>query len=459
MKKLNLLVFLFALIYGQPLFAQFNDNIVDEIVWVVGDEAIWRSDVENERRFMLSQGQRFYGDPYCVIPEQLAIRKLFLSQARIDSITVNEAQIIQSVDQRINEMILQIGGSREKLEEYFGKKISQIKQEQKEMMRDNEIVELMKQKIEGKINMTPSEIRRYVNQIPQDSLPFIQQTVEVQLVTIEPKIPLSETDAIKARLREFTDQIHKGEMEFSTLARLYSQDPGSALRGGELGFLPKSNLEPEFANVAFNLTDPKRVSKIVETEFGYHIIQLIEKRGDRINCRHILLKPRVSPEELKIAEERMDSICTDLKNEKFTFEDAAMYISYDKDTRSNKGLMVNQNQRSSHYGTPKFEMSELPQEIGKVVYDMNPGDISKPFTMISEKTNKEVVAIVKLKNRTAGHRANMLDDFQALKTLVENKKKAELIEEWILKKQKETYVRIDKNWRNCTFKYPGWIKE
>ena len=439
------------------LSAVAQDNVIDEIVWVVGDDAILRSDIETQRLYMLNEGQRFDGDPYCVIPEQLAIQKLYLNQAKIDSITANENQVIQSVDQWMNMAVNQMG-SREKLEEYMGKKFSQIKEERKETVREQQIVQQMQQKLIGEIKLTPAEIRKYFNQLPQDSLPTIPTTVEVQIVTMEPKIPFEETDAIKARLRDFTEQVNTGKMEFSTLARLYSEDPGSSVRGGELGFMSKTQLLPEFANVAFNLKDSKRVSQIVQTEYGYHIIQLIEKRGDRINCRHILLKPKVSDKELTEAAARMDSLYNDLKAEKFSFDEAATFVSADKDTRNNKGLMVNQNYESSNYGTPKFEMQELPQEIGKVVYQMQVGDISKPFTMLTDK-QKEVVAIVKLKARVNGHKANLADDFQAMKQLVESRKREELLNDWIRKKQKTTYVRISEGWRNCDFKYPGWVKE
>lgn len=439
------------------LSAVAQDNVIDEIVWVVGDDAILRSDIETQRLYMLNEGQRFDGDPYCVIPEQLAIQKLYLNQAKIDSITANENQVIQSVDQWMNMAVNQMG-SREKLEEYMGKKFSQIKEERKETVREQQIVQQMQQKLIGEIKLTPAEIRKYFNQLPQDSLPTIPTTVEVQIVTMEPKIPFEETDAIKARLRDFTEQVNTGKMEFSTLARLYSEDPGSSVRGGELGFMSKTQLLPEFANVAFNLKDSKRVSQIVQTEYGYHIIQLIEKRGDRINCRHILLKPKVSDKELTEATTRMDSLYNDLKAEKFTFDEAATFVSADKDTRNNKGLMVNQNYESSNYGTPKFEMQELPQEIGKVVYQMEVGDISKPFTMLTDK-QKEVVAIVKLKARVNGHKANLADDFQAMKQLVESRKREELLNDWIRKKQKTTYVRISEGWKNCDFKYPGWVKE
>jgi len=434
-----------------------QENVVDEIVWVVGDDAILRSDVEIQRLYMQNEGQRLNGDPYCVIPEQMAVQKLYLNQAKIDSVDVSETQIIQQVEGWMNYVTNQFG-SREKVEEYFNKKYSQVREERKEMIREQQIVQQMQRNLIGDIKLTPADVRKYYNQLPSDSLPTIPTTVEVQIVTLEPKISFEETDGIKARLREFTEQVTSGQMEFSTLARLYSEDTESAKRGGELGFTGKGNLLPEFANVAFNLNDPNRVSRIVETEYGYHIIQLIEKRGDRINARHILLRPKVSDKKIEEATAKLDSLYADLQANKFTFEEAATFVSYDKDTRNNKGLMVNSNYESENYGTPKFEMQELPPEIGKIVYNMEVGDISKPFTMIN-KMQKEVVAIVKLKDRTESHKANLSDDYQALKAIVESKKREELLDQWIRKQQKSTYVRISDGWGNCDFEYPGWIKE
>jgi len=453
MKQLLTLFFMMC----SSCFLIAQENVIDEIVWVVGDDAVLRSEVEAQRLEMQVSGQRINGDPYCVIPEQMAIQKLFLNQAKIDSIDVSENQVIQEADRWVNYVINQLG-SKEKMEEYFNKKMSQLKEERKDQIREQQIVEQMKRHLIGEIKLTPADVRKYYNQLSQDSLPMIPTTVEVQIITVEPKVSFEEIDAIKARLRDFTEQVTKGEKEFSTLALLYSEDPESSKRGGELGFLGKNYLLPEFANVAFNLTDPKRVSNIVETEYGFHIIQLIEKRGDRINCRHILLRPEVSESEMNEAMVKMDSLYTDLSDAKFTFEEAATFVSYDKDTRNNKGLMVNANFEGDNHGTPRFEMQELPQEIGKVVFNMQVGEISKPFKMITNK-QKEVVAIVKLRARTESHRANLSDDYQALKTIVEAKKREELLNDWIAKKQKTTYVRIGEGWRNCDFQFPGWVKE
>ena len=436
-------------VYGQ-------DNVIDEVVWVVGDEAILKSDVESERLNAQYEGRKFDGDPYCIIPEQLAVQKLFLHQAAIDSIEVSEQEVIGLVERRTNWLIEQVGGSKEKLEEYYNKTSTQIREMLRENVRDGETVRKMQQHIVGEIKITPAEVRRYFKDLPQDSIPFVPTQVEVQIVTLEPKIPLEEIERVKKTLRDYTDGINSGKMSFATYARFYSEDPGTARRGGELDFMGKGELVPEYANVAFNLQDPNKVSKIVETEFGFHIIQLIEKRGDRIKTRHILLKPKVEEKDLEAALVRLDSIADDIRNQKFTFDDAATYISQDKDTKNNHGLMANKNT-----GTARFEMQDLAQvsqEVAKVVENMNVGEIAKAFTMINDK-GKEVCAIVKLKSRINGHKATITEDYQRLKAIVMEKRSEDKLEKWIKEKQKHTYVRINEKWQKCDFKYPGWIKE
>lgn len=435
--------------------ASAQNNVIDEVLWVVGDEAILKSQVEEQRMRMAAEGEKINGDPNCVIPEQLAVQKLFLHQAKLDSVEVSETTVIQQVDARMNYFVSQIG-SKEKLEEYFNKPYNQIREETKDMVRDQAVIQQMQQKIVGTIKVTPAEVRRYFTTVPTDSVPFIPTKVEAQIIVLEPKIPQKEIDAVKDRLRDFTERVNKGESEFSTLAVLYSEDTESAKRGGELGFMGKGQLVPEFANVAFNLQDPKKVSKIVETEYGFHIIQLIERRGDRINCRHILIKPKVEDQSVKDALLKLDSISTDLKAKKFTFDEAAQFISMDKDTRNNNGLMLF-NDPNTGGNVSRFEMQQLPPEVARVVEDMNAGDISKPFRMIN-KNNKEVCAIVKLKSRIEGHKANASDDYQALKQMVEQKRKNEIIQTWIKKKIADTYIRIKPDYSNCNFQYAGWVK-
>lgn len=453
MKKLvnfKTLVLLFVLCTSQiKVYAQ--DNVIDEVVWIVGDEAILKSDVEEERLNAQYNGVKFEGDPYCVIPEQIAIQKLYLHQAAIDSVEVTDSEVMQQVEWQINNIIRQIG-SKEKMEEYFNKTYTQIRETMRESAREKLTVERMQKKLVGDIKITPAEVRKYFKEVPQDSVPFIATQVEVQIITQQPKIPIAEIDDVKKRLREYSDRITSGDTPFSSLAILYSEDPGSARRGGELGFMGKGELLPEFAAVAFNLSDPKKVSKIVETEYGFHIIQLIEKRGDRINCRHILLKPRVSDKDLQAAMGRLDSVANDIRSSKFTFDQAASVISHDKDTRNNHGLMAN-----TRTSTSKFEMDQLPQEVAKAVDKLNIGEISKAFIMVNDK-GKQVCAVVKLKSRIDGHKATITDDYQNLKELVLSKIRAQKLDQWIKDKQKKTYVRINEGWKNCDFKYPGWVK-
>lgn len=446
--KISVLVCFALCLLGGKVYAQ--DNVIDEVVWVVGDEAILKSEVESERIRAQYDGRSLEGDPYCVIPEELALQKLFLHQAAIDSIEVAETDVLRHVDERVNFYVTQIG-SKEKMEEYFNKTATQIREELRESMRDMITVQQMQRKIVENIKVTPAEVRRYFKNLPADSIPYIPTQVEVQIVTLEPQIPEDEIERVKARLREFTERVNAEEMQFSTLALLYSEDKGSAARGGEIGFMGKGAMLPEYANVAFNLTDPNKVSKIVESEFGFHIIQLIEKRGDRVNTRHILLKPQVAEADLMTTLSQLDSISDDIRNNKFTFDEAATYISSDKDTRKNNGLMPNQ-----ETGTSKFEMQELPQEVARVVDRMNVGEISRPFTMMDNK-GKEICAIVKLKSKVNGHKAILSEDFQAMKDIVLEQKRMEKLEKWIIEKQKSTYIRINDKWKNCDFKYPGWL--
>ena len=424
---------------------------IDEVIWVVGDEAILRSEVEEERIRAQYEGQQIKGDPYCVIPEQLAIQKLFLHQAELDSVEANESSVSHQVDMRMNYYISQIG-SKEKMEEYFRKTSSEIREEMMTTVRNQMIIQQMQQKLTSNIKPTPAEIRRYFNSLPMDSIPMMPAQVEVQILSFEPPVPIEETERVKQRLREFTERVQNGSSDFSMLARLYSEDTESAKRGGELGFVGKGQLVPEFAEVAFNLNDPKRVSRIVQTEYGYHIIQLIEKKGDRINCRHILIRPRISATDKINAIEKLDSIRQMVLADSLLFEQAVIRFSEDKNTVMNAGLMINPNTGSS-----KFEYQELAPEISKQIYGMNEGDISQPFVMMDQQKNREVCAIVKLKKKTDVHRANLTDDFQTIRSMLESKLSAEYIHDWILKKQQSTFIQISPEWQGCDFEYPGWI--
>ena len=428
-----------------------NNNIVEEVAWMVGDQPIYKSEIEEAYQQMLYEKTPIKGDPYCVIPEQLALEKLFLHQADIDTIEADESRVTMAVEQRMNYLITNLG-SKEKVEEYFRRPLPEFRQQMQENMRNQSRIQEVQRNISKDLKVTPADVRKYFDTLPDDSIPYIPLQVEAEIITINPKIPQQEIDDVKARLRDYADQVNRGESQFSTLAILYSED-GSSVRGGEIGFTGKGHLEPEYAAVAFNLNDPKKVSKIVETQYGYHIIQLIEKRGDRINTRHILLRPKVSDEELTRTVNRLDSLRADILADKFTFEQAATAVSQDKDTRNNHGRMVNPEDN-----TTRFEMSQLPQEVAKKVNDMNVGDVSEAFIMKDPKRNRDIVAIVKLTNRIPAHKANLSDDYQTIKGMYEESARQKMVNDWVTKKIKDTYVKIEDNWIDCEFQHNGWLK-
>ena len=442
---------LLALLALFPFASFAQKNMVDEIIWVVGEEPILLSDVEEARITAEQQGSPV-DNPYCTIPEMLAINKLFLHQAQLDSVEVSEADVIQMVDEQISEYI-QTYGSREAVEQIMHVKLSQLREMWKKQARESEMINQVKQSIAGDVKVTPAQVREYYKGMPEDSLPYIPTQVEVQIITYTPQVARAEVERIEARLRDFAQRVNSGETEFATLAKFYSQD-GSARNGGELGYAGRNQWVPEFANVAFSLNDPKKVSKIVRTEFGFHILQLIDKRGDKVNVRHILLKPEIDTEELIHGTARLDSIADDIRAGKFSFEAAAQALSDDKDTRNNYGLMANHANRSI---TSRFEMKDLPADVAKVVDTLQVGQISKAFTMVNDKS-QTVCAVVRLKNRIDGHRASLTEDFQTLRNNVVEKRREEKIEEWLKKKISQTYIRISPEWRNCDFRYEGWVK-
>ncbi|MBQ8154082.1 MAG: peptidylprolyl isomerase [Prevotella sp.] len=428
-------------------------SVVDEVIWVVGDEAILKSDVEAMRIQGQQEGMRWKGDPDCAIPEQIAVQKLYLHQAAIDSIEVTEADITRGIEQQIEYMISVIG-SREKLEEYHKKSMTQIRNELRESFRDRQMIQQMQQQLVKDITVTPADVRRYFANLPQDSVPFVPTEVEVQIIAQTPRVDQDEVNRVKEELRDYTDRVNRGETSFQTLARMYSEDPGTARRGGELGYTGRGTLDQAFANVAFNLTDPKKISKIVESEFGFHIIQLIDKRGDKVNVRHILRKPVVSQESIDKSLMRLDSIRSDIMAGKFSFEAGASMISDDKDTRNNNGLMSNATQNGR---TSKFQLQDLPSEVARAVDTLKVGDISAPFQMINDR-GKTVCVIAKLKNRTEGHKATITEDFQVMKDVVLEKRREEKLHEWVVGKIKSTYVRVNDRYKDCQFEYQGWIK-
>ena len=429
-----------------------QNNVAEEVAWVIGDEPIFKSDIEEQYQQALMERIPIDGNPYCVIPEKMAIDKLFLDQARIDTVEVQQSAISAEVENRINFFIANLG-SKEKVEEYFRMPLPRLREKLSEVYSDQYCIQQVQSDLTKNVKATPAEVQRFYNSLSKDSLPYIPMQVEVQIITINPVIPQQEIDEVKARLRDYAQQVNSGEREFSTLAILYSQDQSTAVYGGETGFQSRSVLLPEYATAAFNLNDNKRVSNIVETDDGYHIIQLIEKRGDRINTRHILLRPKVSDKDLTDALTHLDSVRSDILAGKHTFDQMALYISQDKDSRNNNGNMLNEKSHSS-----RFEMADLPAEVGKKVYTMQAGDVSEPFVMVNPKTRREQVAMVKLVKRIDGHKADLADDYMIIKEMCEAQAKEKIIHDWVAKKQKNVYVYIEEGWRNCEFEY-DWLKK
>lgn len=451
MKKKTILSSI-ALCVAAVLFAANGDNVIDEVAWMIGDEPIYKSDIEQAYMDMQNERTPIPGDPYCYIPEQIAIERLFLHQADIDTVEVQESMVQMQVDAQMNFLITNLG-SREKVEQYFRKAFPDIREYYATNMRNRSRVQQVRNSLVKNLKVTPGDVRRYFDNLPKDSVPYVPLQVEVQILTLNPAIPRQEIDDVKARLRDYADRVTRGESDFSTLAILYSEAP-EGVRGGEIGFMGRGQLVPEYAAVAFNLNDPKKVSKIVETEYGYHIIQLIEKRGDRINTRHILLRPKVAKKDLDNAKNRLDTLRAEIVDKKtVTFEEAVRLVSQDKDTRMSNGVMVN-----SANGTTRFEMSQLPQEVAKAVGTLQPGEVSQPFEMRDPKRDRAIVAMVRLTSRIDAHQANLADDFQTIKDMYENARSQEIVDKWLQKKIEETYVRIEDGWRGCDFRHKGWIK-
>lgn len=429
--------------------SQAQDNSIDKIIAVVGNQVVLKSDVENRFLGLMAQGyQAGSVDLKSEIFEDLLIEKLMIAQAQVDSIEVTEQEVENDIQRKI-EMYIQRIGSKEKLEQYWKKSIPDLKNELRDITRNDKIKQKMQAEITKNISATPAEVRDLYSKLSQDSLPTIPGELQIQQISKSPKITDAEKDRIREKLRIFRDRIMKGE-SFATLAVLYSEDKGSAQRGGELGYTPRANLVPEFANEAFNLKAGK-ISKIVESEYGFHIIQLIDRKGDRINVRHILLKPRIKQEDRTIATEKLDSIADMIRNDKIKFEEAAFYYSDDKDTKNNGGLIVNPNNASS-----KFTKDGLPPSIAKAVNKLKVGEISETF--LDDQRGQETYKIIKIKSQTKPHKANLSDDWSQFENMLKQQKQQGLLNKWISEKQSSTYISVDDSYKNAKFRFKNWVK-
>jgi len=449
-KKISFVLILTNLITVQFILAQDSvppGKTIDQIVAIVGKQVILQSDIENQVLQLRAQGYYSSGDLKCETLEQVLYSKLLVNQAILDSVEVNDSEINSEMERRLNYFINQIG-SEEKLEEYYKKSIPEIKEEFREVIREQMLAQRMQQKTTADIKVTPQEVKAFFNNIPKDSLPIINTEFELEQISLHPKVEETEILRIKDQLREFKERVNNGE-SFATLAVLYSEDPGTAAKGGELGFVGRGDLVPEFSAAAFNLKEGE-VSKIVKTDYGYHIIQLIEKKGERINCRHILLKPKISPAEKLKARQQLDSVVTAIRKNEMTFKQACWKYSEDENTRLNGGVMVNPTT-----GNTKFEAAQLEPKVAMAIQNLKVGDITEPFEAEDDK-GQTVYKIVLLKAKSEPHSANLKDDYQRIQDLTLEKKNNEFMEEWVNKKLKSTFVHIDDSYKNCNFQNSAW---
>ncbi|HSV77148.1 MAG TPA: peptidylprolyl isomerase [Bacteroidales bacterium] len=421
--------------------------VVDQVIAVVGNSAILKSDILNQRRQLQGQGVEIGDTPECMIMDDMLFQKLLFNQAIIDSVIVSDEQVEQVLDRRLRFFIQQIG-SRERLEAYYGKSIDEIKDEFREVIREQEMARMMESQITQNLRVTPSEVRSFFNRIPQDSIPLIETEIILAQIVKTPPVSQQEKDNVKSQLEEYRQRIIRGT-SFATLAILYSEDPGSARRGGELGFFGRGELYPEFEAAAFTLR-PGELSEIVETQAGFHIIQMIERRGEQFNVRHLLLRPEVSPIELNAARQQLDSIRNVIEQGQMTFEEAALQFS-DDPGRINQGLMVN-----PVTGTNRFRPEDIDPNLFFVVDRMSVGEVSAPVGFTNEE-DQQAFRLVKLVQRTEPRVANIQQDYDFIQQLALQEKRRRAILSWVKTRLPNTFVFIHESFRHCDYEL-DWLR-
>jgi len=426
-------------------------KIIDEVVAIVGKNPILRSDIENDFLDKRASGIVIEGDLKCIILEELLKSNLFLNQAEIDSIEVREEQIEQELNQRINTIVAQIG-SVEKLEEYFNSPLQELKEELRKIISDQQKVRMMHGALTEDVKITPSEIQKFFKEIPKDKIPYITSKMELAQIVIYPKISDAEILRIKEKLRGLRKRIIDGERDMNILATMWSEDPGSNTNGGRYDDMPKESLDPAFIAGALKLKEGE-ISNIVKTQSGYHIIQLHDRKGDRISFSHILLIPKVDNGEVVRVISKLDSIADLVRNKKYTFEEAAKKYSEDEYTKKSGGYIIN-----PQTGGTLFEASLLGSDINYAIKDMKVGEISDPFSMSEYNKRIKAYKIMLLKTKSKAHRASLKEDYQLIQDSTLSIKRQEVLDNWIREKQKSTYIKIGNTFKNCDFKFKSWIK-
>ena len=427
-----------------------QDKVVDQIVALVGGNIILKSEIERMHIEQQAQGVTTEGDMKCEILENFLVDKLLVAEAELDTlIEVTPSQVNQRMDQQLAMYVSYIG-SEKAVEEYFKKSIVEIKSEMREGIRNQLLSQQMREKIIKDVTVTPSEVRYHYRNLKTEEIPTIPTQFEYAQITFQPVIDLEEDNRIKSRLRDIKKRIEDGS-SFATMAVLYSECP-SAKDGGVIGYSGRAELDPAYASVAFNLKDDK-ISNVVRSAFGYHIMQMVDKKGDKVNTRHILMKPKISVEAKEVAYNRLDSLAKMIRNKEIPFEEAAQLFSYDKNSRNNSGIVINPISMSS-----KFSVEELDPDVSKIITKMNVNEVSEPFESMDKETQLTVYKIIKVIKKTDSHKADLQNDYQKLAEMYLTKKKEGVFNEWINKQQSETYIRIDPTYANCNFNFNSWIK-
>lgn len=430
--------------------AKAQDKVIDQIVAVVGGNIILKSDIENMAINQQAQGITSDGDMKCEILEQFLINKLLVAEAELDTlITTSPSEINQQMDGQM-QMYLQHFGTEKAVEAYFKKPIAMIKSDMQEAIREQLLSQKMRSKIVENITVTPSEVRLHYKNLSKDEIPTIPTQYEYAQITLEPKIGLEEENRVKSKLREIKKKIENGS-SFAAMAIIYSEGP-SAKDGGVIGYSGRAQLDPAYAAAAFNLKGDK-ISDVVKSDFGYHIIQLVDKKGEKVNTRHILMRPKISVEAKEEAYNHLDSLAKKIRKQEIPFEKAAGIFSFDKNSRNNGGIVINENTMSS-----KFAIEDISPDVSKVITKMNTNEVSEPFESIDQSNQQTVYKIIKLTEKTETHKADLQHDYQKLAAMYLAKKKEDTLQKWISERQSQTYIRIDNTYANCNYKFKNWIK-
>lgn len=435
-----------------PAAAQKYEGVIDKSVALVGNDIVMLSEIESEAQMMRARGLTVDKTARCEILENMLVSKLFLTQAKLDSLTVNDAQVSASLDQRVNEIMSTLGGEQ-KMEEYFGKPVYKLRQEWRQTLNDQSLIQEMQRNVASNTpKLTPRDIKKYCEETPAEDLPMVSTKYRIRQIGIYPDREAAEL-AVKERLVALRERVVNGE-KFSTLARLYSQDPGSLSKGGELGMASRAIFWPAFSDAAMSLK-VGQVSQVVETPDGFHIIQLIEREGDMFNARHILIKPQYTSEDRERAFHKLDSIRNLVLADTLSFFDAARSYSEEKHSATNGGLMADE-----YTGSSYFEKDQLKPNDYNVLRNMQEGDISEPFESLDNegRNGNTIYKILYLEKILPAHVANYQDDYSILIDEVNNKNAMKAIEDFIVEKQKSTYIVIDPLFQGCEFQRKGWIK-